>query len=210
MLRLHPRSLLNGARVVTPKRPNTSFCWYDRYRCSRRLGVEARQARAVERARASGGWHNEPEWHATALTTRGVRTPAGRRQACGTGLAPLKAAKRVTNGRSIRRFPPPWRTSSATLVGRRSPICTRDNVECVSAGFARDRLCRGPDVTIEYRWAENRVDRLPQLVAELPKSVDEPGRTLPPRSASRALSFSSASPAGVFLGAPMPYYRLAS
>src|SRR5262249_10831445 len=56
----------------------------------------------------------------------------------------------------------------------------------------------------------------------LPKSLGEPGRTLPPRSASRALILGSARPAlislfsfstisaGVALGVPTPYPKLAS
>ena len=58
-------------------------------------------------------------------------------------------------------------------------------------------------------------------VMSLPKSLGEPGSTVPPRSASRAFILGSASAAlisllnfsmistGVFLGAPIPHQALA-
>ena len=37
----------------------------------------------------------------------------------------------------------------------------------ISAGPQRHWLCRGENVAIEYRWADNQIDRLPELAAEL-------------------------------------------
>src|SRR5262249_50149310 len=77
------------------------------------------------------------------------------------------------------------------------------------SGFAPENLTTLPHLSISS-------------AASFPKSAGEPGMTVPPSSARRALTAASAKPAfisvlslsrmwlGVFLGASMPYHALAS
>ena len=37
----------------------------------------------------------------------------------------------------------------------------------IPSGLERGRLCRGPNVAIEFRWADGQYDRLPALAADL-------------------------------------------
>src|SRR5262247_636022 len=77
------------------------------------------------------------------------------------------------------------------------------------SGFAPENLTTLPHLSISS-------------ATSFPKSAGEPGMTVPPSSARRALTAASAKPAfisvlslsimwlGVFLGAAMPYHTLAS
>jgi putative tryptophan/tyrosine transport system substrate-binding protein len=51
-------------------------------------------------------------------------------------------------------------------LGSQSPDVTADYLR-IPPGPQGHRLCRGENVAIEYRWAENQIDRLPALAADL-------------------------------------------
>src|SRR5262245_18432742 len=51
------------------------------------------------------------------------------------------------------------------LSFRHGPLATREGIFLVS--LRKLRYVEGPSVTVEYRYAEDRLDRLPGLVGEL-------------------------------------------
>jgi putative tryptophan/tyrosine transport system substrate-binding protein len=64
--------------------------------------------------------------------------------------------------------------SGARAAGRKNPTHRRavvepgfDGARTVPAGPASARICGGKKVAFEYRYAEGRVERLPDLAAEL-------------------------------------------
>src|SRR5215470_18424590 len=83
-----------------------------------------------------------------------------------------------------------------------------------AGGWAYSTLMFAPWITLAHFSVSSAMN--------LPKSADEPGSTVPPRSTSRCLIFGSARPAlislfslsrifaGVFFGAAMPYHEIAS
>ena len=101
------------------------------------------------------------------MKTAGVHHAARRR---GGGVAACGA--RAAGGHAGDRVPQCWgaRRRTAELTGRIPP------------GPKRRRLCRGPNVAIEYRWAENQYDRLPDAGG---RSGSPPGERSSPRQAAR-------------------------
>ena len=49
----------------------------------------------------------------------------------------------------------------------RSPDTVRDTMRAVRQGLKDTGYVEGENVAITYRWAENQIDRLPVLAAEL-------------------------------------------
>jgi putative ABC transport system substrate-binding protein len=61
----------------------------------------------------------------------------------------------------------PARVRQIGFVGSTSPSEYADRVEALQNGLRRLGYVEGKNITIHYRWAEGRYDRLPNLAAEL-------------------------------------------
>src|SRR5262245_44463424 len=53
------------------------------------------------------------------------------------------------------------------FVGSQSPDSIPDYLRALRQGLKETGFVEGENIAIEYRWAENQVDRLPALAAEL-------------------------------------------
>jgi hypothetical protein len=53
------------------------------------------------------------------------------------------------------------------LLDQRSPDLLADRLRAFRQGLKEAGLIEGQNAAIEYRWAENQTDRLPELAAEL-------------------------------------------
>jgi putative ABC transport system substrate-binding protein len=53
------------------------------------------------------------------------------------------------------------------LTGRRDAIGGASTLAAVHRGFAEMRYAEGRNLAVEYRWAENHLERLPELAADL-------------------------------------------
>src|ERR1041385_35479 len=53
------------------------------------------------------------------------------------------------------------------VLDSRSPDALTDRLRGFRQGLSESGYIEGENVTIDYRWAENRFDRLPQLAADL-------------------------------------------
>ena len=53
------------------------------------------------------------------------------------------------------------------LLDARSPGTTENHLRAFRQGLKETGYVEGENVAIEYRWAENQIDRLPELAAEL-------------------------------------------
>jgi len=53
------------------------------------------------------------------------------------------------------------------FLDARSPDALTDRLRGFRQGLKDTGYVEGENIAIEYRWAENRLDRLPELVAEL-------------------------------------------
>ena len=87
------------------------------------------------------------------------------------------------------------------LLDSRSPEAMVDRLRGFRQGLKEMGYVEGDNVTIVYRWAENQIDRLPELAAELVRRrvaviVPTAGRLryLPQRRQPRQSRSSSASP----------------
>jgi hypothetical protein len=68
------------------------------------------------------------------------------------------------------------------FLDSRSPEALRDRLRGFRQGLAEAAYVEGDNATIVYRWAENQLDRVPELMAELCGSVSS--RALPVRALS--------------------------
>ena len=69
-------------------------------------------------------------------------------------------------------WPPAARAQQPTmpvvgLLDQRSPDALGDRLRGFRQGLRESGFVEGQNVTIEYRWAENKSDRLPDLAADL-------------------------------------------
>ena len=64
----------------------------------------------------------------------------------------------------------PSATPVIGLVDPRSPEALGDRLRRFREGLRELGVAEGENVRIEYRWAENRMDRLPELTADLVRS----------------------------------------
>src|SRR5439155_12152934 len=77
--------------------------------------------------------------------------------AVGLFVAPLAAAAQLQSG-NVHRI---------GLLGAHSLSAQAKGVEALRAGLRDLGYVEGKNIVIEYRWAEGKYDRLPDLVAEL-------------------------------------------
>src|SRR5437867_11468230 len=102
--------------------------------------------------------------------------------AVGLFVAPLAAAAQLQSG-NVHRI---------GLLGAHSLSAQAKGVEALRAGLRDLGYVEGKNIVIEYRWAEGKYDRLPNLVAELVAlKVDvivTTGGTPPARAAKHATS----------------------
>src|SRR4030095_163137 len=62
---------------------------------------------------------------------------------------------------------PPAKVPSVGILMSTTPAATQHISDAFVAGLTQDGWIPGRTVTLEYRWAEGRVDRFPDLAAEL-------------------------------------------
>jgi putative tryptophan/tyrosine transport system substrate-binding protein len=62
---------------------------------------------------------------------------------------------------------PPAKVPSVGILMSTTPAATKHISDAFAAGLTQDGWIPGRTVTLEYRWAEGRVDRFPDLAAEL-------------------------------------------
>src|SRR5262249_22488170 len=71
------------------------------------------------------------------------------------------------------------------LLDQRSPDALADRLRGFRQGLKDAGFVEGQNAAIEYRWAENQVDRLPQVAADLVRRMLAPAG-LAPASAAKA------------------------
>jgi putative ABC transport system substrate-binding protein len=77
------------------------------------------------------------------------------------GMAAVVAAPLAGEAQQVRKV------HRIGFLGAGTPTGWRPGIEALQLGLRDHGYVEGSDVTIEYRWAENRFDRLPELAAEL-------------------------------------------
>ena len=84
------------------------------------------------------------------------------------------------------------------FLDSQSPDTVADRLRAFRQGLKDTGYVEGENVTIEYRWAENQIDRLPALAADLVRrqvAVIAPGRASPAFAAKAATRRSPSSSA---------------
>jgi putative ABC transport system substrate-binding protein len=93
--------------------------------------------------------------------------------------------------------PPSARAQALPVIGflhSASPDGNADRVRAFRAGLKETGFVEGENVTIEYRWAENQIDRLPALATELVHRKVTVIAALVPRAAFAAKTATSTIP----------------
>ena len=73
----------------------------------------------------------------------------------------------MPHGRSPRTRSSPRKLPTIGFIGSDSPDPYADRLRAFRLGLKSTGFTEGQNVAIEYRWAEGRNDRLPELIADL-------------------------------------------
>jgi hypothetical protein len=114
-------------------------------------------------------------------------------------IAPIKRREFITLLGGAAAWPVAARAQQAALpaigfLDARAPDAMGDRLRGFRQGLAEIGYVEGDNVTIVYRWGENKIDRLPELAAEL---VRRPTAVLVPSGNSAAVFGAKAATATI-------------